>query len=559
MTIPRKLLFIGIFFALTAGLSSANDIYIAQNALGNGSGSDCADAKSYTFFNTSSNWGTGTGQIGPGTTVHVCGTFTGSAGGTMLKFQGSGTSANPITLYGEPGATFTAPYWSGDTVAGGAINTNGYSYLTINGGPDCGWSFKPIGLTPCNMTIINTQNGTGLPYAAASVGIVVGQGSTHVEIKNTDIHNIYVHEAGSSDDAANYTNQIAIFMAWQGAGTSNITIDHNVIHDGGWLINAGVDNIFIGPGNEIYNADHDIASAPIHGYIFGNHFHDWANWNGFGAHHDGFHCFAGSTGAGISQVLYVYNNQFDGDPGPSGLTGFVYLEGSGSPTTCMLPSATGIYVFNNVSILGNNVDAPFSLNGNSGGRMMNTYVVNNTAIGNQPTNPTSEGNYLFEYATPTFTNNTSGGLSILVADRSNDLWTGAPDNNFYENCVTGEPCFAARGVSSNSFSDWQNAGNDLHGGAGQSATNYFGLSSSCVPLSVGADCHPQSGSPLIGAGKNLYAVCSGQPNPGLGALCFDITGAPRPTTGSWDVGAYQYATATNPSPNPPTGLAASVQ
>ena len=43
-------------------------------------------------------WGGGSTQIGPGTTAHICGTITGSAGAVAFTFQGSGTSGNPVTL-----------------------------------------------------------------------------------------------------------------------------------------------------------------------------------------------------------------------------------------------------------------------------------------------------------------------------------------------------------------------------------------------------------------------------------------------------------------------------
>jgi hypothetical protein len=67
---------------------------------------------------------------------------------------------------------------------------------------------------------------------------------------------------------------------------------------------------------------------------------------------------------------------------------------------------------------------------------------------------------------------------------------------------------------------------------------------------------PNSGSPVIGAGKNLYSICNGQPNPGLGALCSDAAGLARPSTGGWDIGAFQYGS--GQAPNPPTGLTAVV-
>ena len=53
------------------------------------------------------------------------------------------------------------------------------------------------------------------------------------------------------------------------------------------------------------------------------------------------------------------------------------------------------------------------------------------------------------------------------------------------------------------------------------------------------------GSGAIGAGTNLYSTCNGQPNPGLGALCFDAAGVARPSSAAWDIGAYQYVPATN--------------
>jgi hypothetical protein len=52
---------------------------------------------------------------------------------------------------------------------------------------------------------------------------------------------------------------------------------------------------------------------------------------------------------------------------------------------------------------------------------------------------------------------------------------------------------------------------------------------------------PNSGSPVISAGKNLNSVCTGQAMPGLGALCSDAAGIVRPTSAAWDIGAFQFA------------------
>jgi hypothetical protein len=134
------LLVLGISLSLRG---SAASIYIAQTAAGSANGADCADAYAYSFFNTGGNWGSGSTQIGPGTEVHVCGTWSGSAGQQFLTVQGSGTSGNPVTIHFETNAIMEAPYFSGTS---GAINVGANSYITVDGGT--------------NGIIENTLNGT---------------------------------------------------------------------------------------------------------------------------------------------------------------------------------------------------------------------------------------------------------------------------------------------------------------------------------------------------------------------------------------------------------------
>ena len=101
-----KILLMMFVFAVTV-FSSASDIYVAQNTTGGNTGADCADAHSAAWFNTPANWGSGGNQIGPGTTVHLCGVFTGTAGATMLTIQGSGSNGNPVTIKFEESTTQT--------------------------------------------------------------------------------------------------------------------------------------------------------------------------------------------------------------------------------------------------------------------------------------------------------------------------------------------------------------------------------------------------------------------------------------------------------------------
>ena len=52
---------------------------------------------------------------------------------------------------------------------------------------------------------------------------------------------------------------------------------------------------------------------------------------------------------------------------------------------------------------------------------------------------------------------------------------------------------------------------------------------------LNADGTPQTGSPVIGLGANLTSL-------GLAGLLTDKAGHARPSSGTWDVGAYQYTT-----------------
>ena len=84
--------------------AAAQNLYIAQNAVGSGNGSSCANAKAVSFFNTAANWGAAATQIGPGTTVHLCGTIS-----SQLTARGSGASGSPITILFESAAKISLP------------------------------------------------------------------------------------------------------------------------------------------------------------------------------------------------------------------------------------------------------------------------------------------------------------------------------------------------------------------------------------------------------------------------------------------------------------------
>ena len=97
-TLLPVLTMVGLLLAL-ASVAYAGDIYIAQSATGSDSGTDCANAHSAPWFNANA-----TG----GNTYHLCGTFTGTAGSTMLTPPNSGSSGNIVTILNVGNTIITA-------------------------------------------------------------------------------------------------------------------------------------------------------------------------------------------------------------------------------------------------------------------------------------------------------------------------------------------------------------------------------------------------------------------------------------------------------------------
>ena len=247
-----QLFFVAILLLLTPSISSASatNVYVAQNSAGGANGADCADAFPVSWFNNGANWGSGTSQIGPGTTVHLCGTITGAANATVLGIQGSGTSSNPITILWENGAVVTAPVCPG-IASGGCVDLQGNSYVVLNGGT--------------NGVIQNTANGTGKAYQQSSTAIQA-IGSTSLTVENLTIQNIYVHTS-ASDGVIDDSAAVCIY---DNGSANNWVIKNNVMHDMSWCISVQYNtssNITIS-GNNIYNIDHGIAfGGPSSAYL----------------------------------------------------------------------------------------------------------------------------------------------------------------------------------------------------------------------------------------------------------------------------------------------------
>jgi hypothetical protein len=530
-TLTRFLL-VAVALLLFVSVSHAADIYVAQNAVGANNGADCADAHSVAWFNTPSSWGTSTGRIGPGTTVHLCGTITYAKGTVGLTVHGSGTSTNPVTIQFEPNAILQSP-------AGAGISINGFNYITVDGGS--------------NGVIQNTANGTDLTYHLSKTGIGMSR-VTGITVKNVTIRDIYMNDPGSCtsssgggcDFAGQYSSDVAVAgpasyvtitnnhlsQARTGVSlnftsgnqsASNITVSYNTIRDAAWQISAGFDG---NTSSNILFHDNDIGG-------------NWNNWQSSlarGNYYHGDGIITYTTQGSPAYSPYIYNNYFHVDSGAGPNTALlscgtagVYAQGA---TTC--------YIFNNVFYMaGVNQDAwP--------GPTLATYLYNNTFVGPA----TGVGAVVLQpknnpppYISATFENNIFENVGIAYDDE----WSLVPDvalsdyNTFGGS--SGDPSRFDSNLSTGAgpkwtFLQWQsNSSQDSH------STTHDALVSQRTNFQL------QAGSSAIHAGANLTSLCVGN----LAPLCKDKAGNPRPVRGPWDAGAYNSPLLT------PMGVAVVVQ
>ena len=486
---------------------SGSAIYVAQNAAGSGSGADCNDAEPVSFFNTTSNWGSGGGEIGPGVTVELCGTIT-----SQLMAHGSGTSSSPITVQWASGAALSEPVCPGS----GCFDTNNQSNLTLDGGS--------------NGIIQSTANGTGLAHQVAGVNGIYAAGCNGCTFENLLIEDMYVHTS-TSDTAIDGSQNRGIFFSG-----SNINILNNTLHDIGWAIMSqfqnGNGNVTIS-NNNIYDIDHGFAltgtggGITIGAVVFShNNVHDFTNWDTGSAdayHHDGVHCFTGYTGSYAHlSGFYIDDNTFGGQTGYN-MNAMIFLEGGqGSGYTPCGDSTSKVFIFNNVFS-----DSGQIANGFLGLYSTSPQIYNNTMMGYSATSSgsncvTHEPSANYATTAESFENNVVTTCENEIGASTGRYATGQPDYNIYAHggsnafgCNTNDYAFSQ-------FSSWKACiGGDSHSSATSNAL-------------LNNDGSPQSGSPTTTSGANLTSLCTGNLTP----LCAQINGTPRPTTGAWDAGAY---------------------
>lgn len=509
-----------LFFLCSALPLHAKDLYFAASQAGSGSGAGCSAAKAVSWLASSANWGTGAAQVGPGTTVHLCGTFVGAAGQQLIVVQASGTAAAPITIKFETNAVLTAPYWS----SLGAISARGYNYIVVDGGT--------------NGLIKNTANGTGLGNAQDSRAIYMPS-CNYCTVQHLTIANMYVRTA-LTDLAVRQTAVNCVYFL----NSNNFTVNHITCHDAGWAV-TGYGNNFTLEYSNLYNIDHGLAMGPAATssgfWIHDNHIHDYVKWDSTtnAYHHDGLHLWGQNGGVVTNGV--IYNNVFDGDSGVN-ITGHIYLQ----------DSIKFVSVYNNVFLVPANrtIQALWFSGITTPGVLPGGPATDNAAYNNFiRAGGHAHGSAIFANSQLNFTavnNVLLGGNSDISLQGTTTLSALGINNNIYEDLYT----------DSGSLNAFSYFGHSYHDLASWRAACHCDSSSKLLPatqINVNSLGQLLSGSPGISAAQNLINMTTGS----LAPLSKDKVGAQRQTSGNWDIGAYKFGSVALPSS--PTGLTATVQ
>jgi hypothetical protein len=535
------------FFPTTAR-GQATNVYVtpAGTATGNcPAGTSAAPNLTPSGFNTSGNWGTGTGRIGAGTTVLVCGTFTQAAhSGPLLTFQGGGSSQNPIVLKLDATTNITAPSWTGTVIEAGS-----FSYWTIDGG---------AARTSIMQSTLAGSSGHPCPGGTCQYvdnGYCVDASGSNVTVQNITCANMYVNYCPSGnylDSSCNDPNNVGgcIIMS----NNSNVLVQNNVCYDtsdplvyalGGTISPSNI----VFKGNTVYHVctgfqvSDNRTSGNMTGLVVqGNFIHDgfnWANYPGAKCHVDGMHLFINNSGP-TATGTQISGNFIYGNFG-NAINAFIFTE---DPS---LTSWIGTQVFNNIleddtpaSIPSQAGNGFISLNGTNG------KVFNNTMNGLTTALNLNGSGYMVE-------NNTSSNVYAAYVRGSGNLTT-ADYNNYYN--------IGPGGMSGggDSFASWESScACDSHSSNGN--PNFSGNVTLPVGSPAATNYLPSSSSAMLPKkGQNLTSLS-------ITPLDSDFADVTRPGSGScstlgsascWDIGAYAVNSVVV-LPLPPANLTATLQ
>jgi hypothetical protein len=529
-----KIAFALLVLAATAFSSraSASAVYIGQSNAGTADGSSCANQLAASFFNSGSNWGNGASQIGPGTTVNLCGTIT-----TALVAQGSGSSSATVTIQWQQGASLSVC----NNV--GALQLTTKSYFTVDLGGN-------------SAAITCPNNGTGLGSGVGAVGIGAnGNWMSHIEIRNGTIGPLYKYSCCGSDGL----NSVSISLF---GGTNNHFHDLTLINANGG-ISFQLGNNISSSGNEINNNNCASTIGRCVDYSNGDgssvtdtagKIHDnditfgdgWYSGGGDYTHLESIRSFNYGGPNSNDHIVgeLIYNNYIHGQS-TGDATSFIFIpEGLSS---CSSNSTLSAKIYNNLFVL--------TGGGGPGDGFIFTQdcehtleIYNNTIDGmnnSQMICMEIEGSQ----TTVTIKNNICENVQTMIYNAHSGPTIIASNNDYYNVGKSGSNGWYWQGQEYETLAAWQSAtGQDAN-----SVTTNPGLASNYTM---------PSGSAVAGMGVNLTSLStstldeSKPASEGPGAESASVVA--RASTGGWDPGAYatgQVSSTPPPTLAPPTGLA----
>ncbi len=500
-----------MFFLLI--LLLAKSIYVAQTAAGLDDGTTAGNAHAATWFNTSGNWGVGATKVNVGDTVILSGTIT-----TRLVVQASGSAGNITTILFATGAKLSTAAWTST----GALDVNGKSYITIDGGAT-GTIGGPNGNSALSNGIIeSTDNGVGLGHTVADAkGITAASSGGHVTITGMVIRNLFVRASGT--DTTSSSNK-GVYID----GYSDVLITNCIFHD------MEIATLFEYRSTcsnyeysyiTAYNCNWGGGAGPAEDgstlsslLVHDNYFYAWSNWDDTSVsnsyHHNGFFTF-GSASQPTSTVTGVryYNNQVGS--GTSGEWGTRASSG-----LWIQDKVSDVETYNNL-VIGGTTYPPDGLIGfNPAAALTSTYrAYNNTLVSTDNTVGTAIWIDSWQSGAGVQTlileNNIMKGMRFAVAVYDNGTFSITSDHNsIYGNDASTPYSYSATGSGVfKTIAQWK----------------AFGFDSDLITTnpSLSATYKLQTGSPAINAGANLSAY-----------FTTDKNGTNRGTT--WDIGAYEF-------------------
>ena len=425
------------------------------------------------------------------------------------------------------GDSYSPPIFDGGQQCGGSTTTLGPGYALIE---DYIWSpsyviFNGLQLqnigdpSDCSGTaiqLVNNNNSIVIencvlsPYGLQAFSLACQAGScAHLWLHNNTITNaaravIYGWAGSVLTDVQVYSN------SWQGPTSAMAT----AVAAAGYHL----DGLMV--GNPI--SCESPSDATITNISFYNNYF-WGSWPEATGQYYSNGCTNGTT---------IYNNVFTFENIASACI-------ANEPTSSGMCFSPGFVVFgsgdSNIAVYNNTFSADMSPGEGEG--------VNIGAIvfGNSAGSITVEGN-LFSGAGTDIVINPAGPSPIVIDYNLHNPSTSQDpnDSGWINYANVGNPCTSVSSCESYGTSQGMGAW-ETHGvGSSTYSSSYPEFVAVPNGTAGSGNFQLQSGSPARGVGANLTSL-------GITALDSDIGGNPRPSSGAWDIGAYEYLP-------PPTGL-----